>query len=67
MYTPQLKQRNDVDSQTTSIKETSLQNPEPLRNSSENETSSKQVLCLNNSQNFQNETQETINGITAEM
>ena len=33
----------------------------------ENETSSKQVLCLNNSQNFQNETQETINGITAEM
>ena len=32
---PQLKQRNDVDSQTTSLKETSLQNPEPLRNSSE--------------------------------
>ena len=35
LNTPQLKQRNDVDSQTTSIKETSLQNPEPLRNSSE--------------------------------
>ena len=35
MHTPQLKQRNDVDSQTTSLKETSLQNPEPLRNSSE--------------------------------
>ena len=33
--TPQLKQRNEVDSQTTSLKETSLQNPEPLRNSSE--------------------------------
>ena len=33
--TPQLKQRNDVDSQTTSLKETSLQNLEPLRNSSE--------------------------------
>ena len=33
----------------------------------ENEISSKQVLCLNNSQNFQNETQETNNGITAEM
>ena len=33
-HTPQLKQRNDVDSQTTSIKETSLQNPEPLRNRS---------------------------------
>ena len=35
MHTPQLKQRNDVDSQTTSLKEISLQNPEPLRNSSE--------------------------------
>ena len=35
MHTPQIKQRNDVDSQTTSLKETSLQNPEPLRNSSE--------------------------------
>ena len=34
-HTPQLKQRNDVESQTSSIKETSLQNPEPLRNSSE--------------------------------
>ena len=34
-HTPQLKQRNDVDSQTSSIKETSLQNPEPLRNCSE--------------------------------
>ena len=33
-HTPQLKQRNDVDSKTTSLKETSLQNPEPLRNSS---------------------------------
>ena len=32
---PQLKQRKDVGSQTTSLKETSLQNPEPLRNSSE--------------------------------
>ena len=32
---PQLKQRNDVESQTSSIKETSLQNPEPPRNSSE--------------------------------
>ena len=34
-HTPKLKQRNDVGSQTTSLKETSLQNPEPLRNSSE--------------------------------
>ena len=34
-HTPQLKQRNDVDSETTSIKETSFQIPEPLRNSSE--------------------------------
>ena len=34
-HTPQLKQRNDVDSQTSSIKETSLQNLEPRRNSSE--------------------------------
>ena len=34
-HTPQLKQRNDVDSQTTSLKETSLQNPGPLRSSSE--------------------------------
>ena len=33
----------------------------------ETETSSQQVLCLNNSQNFQNETQETTNGITAEL
>ena len=33
----------------------------------ENQTSSNQVLCLNNSQNFQNETQQTTNGITAEM
>ena len=33
----------------------------------ENETSSTQVLCLNNSQNFQNETQEATNGITAEL
>ena len=35
MHTPQLKQRNDVDSQTSSIKETSFQNPETLWNSSE--------------------------------
>ena len=35
MHTSQLKQRIDVDSQTSSIKETSLQNPEPLRNSTE--------------------------------
>ena len=34
-HTPQLKQRNDVDPQTTSLKETSPQNPEPRRNSSE--------------------------------
>ena len=34
-YTPHLKKRNDVYSQTTSLKETSLQNSEPLRNSSE--------------------------------
>ena len=34
-HTPQLKQRNDVDSQTTSLKETSLPNSEPLRSSSE--------------------------------
>ena len=34
-HTPQLKQRNDVESQTSSIKETSRQNPGPLRNSSE--------------------------------
>ena len=34
-HTPQLKQRNDADSRTTSKKETSLQNPEPLRKSSE--------------------------------
>ena len=34
-HTPQLNQRNNVESQTSSIKETSLQNPEPLRNSSE--------------------------------
>ena len=33
-HTPQLEQRIDVESQTSSIKETSLQNPEPLRNSS---------------------------------
>ena len=34
-HTPQLKQRNDVESQTSSKKEISLQSPEPLRNSSE--------------------------------
>ena len=33
-HTPQLKQRKDVDSQTSSIKETSLQNLERRRNSS---------------------------------
>ena len=33
----------------------------------ENETSIKQVLYLNISQNCENETQETTNGITAEM
>ena len=37
-HTSQLKQRNDIDSQTSSIKETSLQNPEPRRNSSEKMT-----------------------------
>ena len=42
-HTPQLKQRNDVDSQTTSSKETSLQNPDTLRNSSE-----KMKLVANN-------------------
>ena len=34
-HTAQLKQRNDVESQTLSIKETSIQNPEALRNNSE--------------------------------
>ena len=34
-HTPQLKQRNDVESQTSSKNESSLQNPEPLRNISE--------------------------------
>ena len=34
-HTTQLKQRKDVESQTSSLKETSLQNPEPLWNSSE--------------------------------
>ena len=55
-HTPQLKQRNDVESQTSPLKETSLQNPEPLWNSSENETTSKPVLFLNISHNCQNET-----------
>ena len=34
-HMPQLKQRNDVESQTSSIKEPSLRNLEPLRNISE--------------------------------
>ena len=34
-HTAQLNQRNDVESQTTSLKETLLQTPEPLWNSSE--------------------------------
>ena len=34
-HTPQLKQRNHVDSQTTSLKEILFQNLEPLRNRSE--------------------------------
>ena len=42
-HTPQRKEGNDVDSQTTSLKETLLQNPEPLRNSSE-----KKKLVANN-------------------
>ena len=33
--TPQLKRRNDVETQTLSLKETAIKNPEPLRNSSE--------------------------------
>ena len=33
-HTPQLKQKNDVESQTTSLNKTSLHNLEPLRNSS---------------------------------
>ena len=33
--TPQVKQRNGAESQTSSLKETSLQNPEPLRNTSD--------------------------------
>ena len=34
-HTPQLKHRNDVESQTSPLKETSLQNPEPLWNGCE--------------------------------
>ena len=34
-HRPQLKQRNGVESLTSSIKETSIQHPEPLRNGSE--------------------------------
>ena len=34
-HTAQRRLRNDVEPQTSSIKETSLQNPEPLRKSSE--------------------------------
>ena len=34
-HTPQLKQRKGVESQTSTLKEASLQNPEPLRNSSQ--------------------------------
>ena len=34
-HTPQLKQRKDVESQTSPLKEISLENPEPLWKSSE--------------------------------
>ena len=34
-HTPQLKKRNDVESQTSSLTEISLQNPEQLRNISQ--------------------------------
>ena len=34
-HTPQLKERKDVESQTSTLKENSLQNPEPLLNSSQ--------------------------------
>ena len=34
-HTPQQKPRKNVESQTSSVKETSLQNPEPPRHSSE--------------------------------
>ena len=36
MQMPEVIQRNGVKSQTSPLKETSLQNPEPLRNSFEN-------------------------------
>ena len=52
MQTPQLKQRNDVKSQTSSLKETSLQNLQPLRNSSQKMKLLREpALCLNNSRN----------------
>ena len=34
-HTPELKQSGDVESQTSPLKRISLQNPEPLRNSSD--------------------------------
>ena len=44
MLTLEMKQRDDVESRTSPLKRTSLQNPEQFR---ENETSSKPVMCLN--------------------
>ena len=67
-HTPQLKQRNNVESQTSSKKRNfTSKSGTATELFRENQTSSKQVLCLNNPQNFQNETQERNNGITAEL
>ena len=67
-HTPQLKQRNDEVSQMTSLKETLLQNPEPLWNSSEKLKLVANRYCASITPGtFKTKTQETNNGITAEM
>ena len=67
-HTPQLKQTNDVESQKNVLKENlTSKSGTATEQFWENETTSKPVLCLNNFQNCQNETQEKTNGITAEI
>ena len=47
-HTPELKQREDVESRTSPLKGTSLQNPEPLRNSSETMKLGANQYCASN-------------------
>ena len=66
-HTPEIKQRDDVESRRSPLKGTPLQNPEPLRNSSETMKLEANQYCASIIRSSENETLETNDDFTADM